>query len=76
MPLNKAVSGEYYEILSVRLNNNIFRRRIFDLGLVPNTVIKVLQKSPFGDPTAYFIRGTVIALRQDCTKKIIVKKIN
>ncbi|MBQ3092687.1 MAG: ferrous iron transport protein A [Clostridia bacterium] len=76
LPLNKAISGECYEILSVRLNNNIFRRRIFDLGLIPNTIVKVLQKSPFGDPTAYFIRGTVIALRQDCTKKIIVKKIN
>ncbi len=74
LPLSKAIIGEKYEILSVRLDD-YFRRRIYDLGLIPNSIIKILQKSPFGDPVAYFIRGTVIALRQECTSKIIVKKI-
>lgn len=74
LPLSKANVGEKYEILSVRLDD-YFRRRIYDLGLIPNSIVKILQKSPFGDPVAYFIRGTVIALRQECTSKIIVKKI-
>ena len=43
------------------------RRRLLDLGLIPGTRVQCLQKSPFGDPTAFLIRGTVIALRgQDC----------
>lgn len=74
LPLSKANVGEKYEILSVRLDD-YFRRRIYDLGLIPNSIVKILQKSPFEDPVAYFIRGTVIALRQECTSKIIVKKI-
>ena len=74
LPLSKANVGEKYEILSVRLDD-YFRRRMYDLGLIPNSIVKILQKSPFGDPVAYFIRGTVIALRQECTSKIIVKKI-
>lgn len=50
------------------------RDRMLDLGVVKGTVIEVLQKSPFGDPIAYFIKGTVIALRNEDAEKIIVKK--
>ena len=49
------------------------RRRMLDLGIVPNTKIEVLYKSPTGDPTAYFIRGTVIAFRKEDAEKIHVK---
>lgn len=49
------------------------RRRMLDLGIVPNTKIEVLYKSPTGDPTAYFIRGTVIAFRNEDAEKIHVK---
>ncbi len=41
------------------------RRRLFDLGLVPGTVVEAYFRSPSGDPTAYCIRGAVIALRHD-----------
>ncbi|MGE4548742.1 MAG: ferrous iron transport protein A [Intestinibacillus sp.] len=39
------------------------RRRLLDLGMIPGTRVECLQKSPAGDPTAYLIRGAVIALR-------------
>ena len=74
MALNQALAGDYYKVISIRLNETD-RRRISDLGLIPNTKIKMLQKSPLGDPIAYLIRGTVIALRSEYTKKIIVQKI-
>ena len=73
MPLNKAAQGLSYKVIDIRLKEDE-RKRIMDLGLIPHTTLKVLQKSPLGDPIAYFIRGTVIALRSECTKKIIVKK--
>jgi DtxR family transcriptional regulator, Mn-dependent transcriptional regulator len=40
------------------------RRRLLDLGFVPGTAIEVEMVSPGGDPTAYRLRGTVIALRR------------
>ena len=49
------------------------KRRLLDLGLIKGTVIKILYKSPFGDPSAYLIRGAVIALRNDDTQHIIIK---
>ena len=48
------------------------RRRMMDLGIVKGTTIEAVQKSPSGDPIAYFIRGTVIALRDEDARKIII----
>jgi ferrous iron transport protein A len=43
----------------------LMRRRLMDLGFVPGTKIECLRRSPAGDPTAYLVRGTVIALRKE-----------
>jgi DtxR family Mn-dependent transcriptional regulator len=40
------------------------RRRLLDLGVVPGTVIGAEMRSASGDPTAYRIRGALIALRR------------
>lgn len=41
------------------------RRRLFDLGFVPGTVVEVDMVSPLGDPVAYRVRGSVVALRRE-----------
>lgn len=47
------------------LNNEpSMRRRLIDLGLIQGTRVTCLFRSPSGDPTAYMIRGAVIALRR------------
>ena len=51
------------------------RRRMLDLGLVQGTMVEALQKSPSGDPIAYFFRGTVIALRTEDADKIWVQAL-
>lgn len=70
--LNCLAPGTKCKVLSILSTGND-RRRMLDLGIIYNTNIEVLQKSPYGDPTAYFIRGAVIALRDEDAKKIIVK---
>ena len=40
------------------------RRRLLDLGLLPGTEVTAVMQSPTRDPTAYRIRGAVIALRR------------
>jgi DtxR family Mn-dependent transcriptional regulator len=40
------------------------RRRLLDLGFVPGTEVKVVMESPLGDPVAYEVRGTTVALRR------------
>ena len=51
------------------------RRRILDLGLIQDTEVQALLKSPSGDPTAYSIRGPVIALRSEEAAKIFVQTL-
>lgn len=41
------------------------RRRLLDLGFVPGTEVMAEMKSPGGDPTAFRVRGTLIALRRE-----------
>jgi len=52
------------------------RRRFLDLGLTPGTVIYPELKNFFGDPRAYRVRGTLIALRKDQAAQIWVKPIS
>ena len=39
------------------------RRRLLDIGLIENTTVECLGRSPGGDPSAFLIRGAVIAIR-------------
>jgi DtxR family Mn-dependent transcriptional regulator len=48
------------------------RRRLLDLGVVPGTAITSEMRSASGDPTAYRIRGALIALRRQQAEWIVV----
>ena len=72
--LDKINLNEDYLIENILLDEQILQR-IYDLGLIENTVIKALYKSPFNDPTAYLVRGAVIAIRDNDAKKIFVRRI-
>ncbi len=52
------------------------RRRFLDLGLTPGTRIYPELGNFFGDPRAYRVRGTLIALRKDQAAQIWVKPID
>lgn len=67
LPLNSTC-----KILSLNCSG-LLQRRLLDLGLSQNTSIKSILRSPFGDPTAYEVRGTIIALREEDAKNILVK---
>ncbi|MCX6016999.1 MAG: FeoA family protein [Chloroflexi bacterium] len=41
------------------------RDRMMDLGILPGTRITAEMRGPMGDPTAYRIRGALIALRRE-----------
>ncbi len=64
MTLNKVPVGEACIVESLDLSG-IMRRRLQDLGMVPGTKIVPTKKSSSGGPTAYRIRGSVYALRED-----------
>ena len=65
--------GEKARVLELK-NEGSIRRRLMDIGLVPDTVVTCVQKSPCGDPVAYLIRGALIAIRHEDSDKIIIRR--
>ena len=49
------------------------KRRLLDLGMIKGTEITPVLISPSGDPKAFEVRGTLIAIREDDTKLIEVE---
>jgi len=47
-------------------------RRLTDLGFVPGETVRCLMRSAGGDPAAYWVRGTVIALRRQDARGLVV----
>lgn len=46
------------------------RRRLLDLGLTPGSRVACLFSAPSGDPRAYMVRGSVIALRREDADRV------
>lgn len=74
IPLSSLPLGKKAKVKALT-SNGISRRRMLDLGLISDTEIEALQKSPSGDPVAYQIRGAVIALRTEEASRILVEAI-
>lgn len=49
------------------------RRRFLDLGILPGARIRAEMRSPGGDPTAYRVRDSLIALRQEQARLILLR---
>jgi DtxR family Mn-dependent transcriptional regulator len=49
------------------------RRRLLDLGLTPGAEIKAEYASFLGDPVAFRVRGSLIALRRDQARHVLVR---
>ncbi|MFC1974887.1 iron dependent repressor, metal binding and dimerization domain protein [Chloroflexota bacterium] len=59
-------TGEQAHVLNIsQACRGLERRRFMDLGILPGTLVGAEMTSPSGDPTAYRVRGTLIALRQE-----------
>ncbi|MGN1108325.1 MAG: ferrous iron transport protein A [Oscillospiraceae bacterium] len=69
--LNDIKPGQTAVVQSLRAHGSM-RRRLLDIGLVEGTRVECVGVSPLGDPSAYLIRGAVIAIRSaDCRDVLI-----
>ena len=72
--LNDIHPGQHARITKVCTGSNM-RRRFLDLGLIENTEVECVGRSPAGDPSAYLIRGAVIAIRASDCADIFVRAV-
>lgn len=69
--LNDIKPGQHATVRSLQSTGSM-RRRLLDIGLIKNTEVECLGRSPSGDPSAYLIRGAVIAIRSEDSKNILI----
>jgi DtxR family Mn-dependent transcriptional regulator len=75
-PLSRLRNGERARVVSLSPRcRGPERRRLLDLGIVPNTTIEAVMTSPSGDPTAYRVRQTLVALRREQADLISVVRL-
>jgi ferrous iron transport protein A len=55
--------GDFIRITTLSLEG-VMRRRLLELGFVPGVIIEVLNKSHLGDPIAFRVSQTTIALKR------------
>jgi len=82
LQLEKHIEGKFKALSSLKIGEEGIilgiakalrgqqRRRLMDLGIVPGTKIEAELQSLTGDPVAYRVRGTTVALRKQQTDKI------
>lgn len=71
--LNEIAPGQHATVCALQSTGSM-RRRLLDIGLVENTEVECLGRSPLGDPSAYLIRGAVIAIRSEDCNGILIRE--
>ena len=74
--LHEMASGQKATVVELDAECRGFgRRRLMDLGLTPGAPIEAELDNPFGDPRAFRVRGTLIALRRQQAAQVWVKPL-
>jgi len=77
IPLAQLQTGRSGEIISLDdACQGYSRRRLMDLGFTQGAHIKAALSTFSGDPRAYEIRGTLVALRRDQSRLVYVRPDN
>ncbi len=63
MTLDKVQIGSGGVITAVR-GEGALRLRLLDMGLIPDTKIKIIKAAPLGDPIEIFVRGYELTIRK------------
>lgn len=72
-PMSCLGKGESGIITGIDHRGNM-RRRLMDIGFNIGERVTLLTRAPLGEPSAFYIKGSVIALRKSDAKLIIVTR--
>ncbi len=72
--LDQAQPGTEVVVERIDLDHAPVGRRLVDLGLLPETRLKVVRRAPLGDPTEFALRGYRLCLRRSDAAQIWVRE--
>jgi DtxR family transcriptional regulator, Mn-dependent transcriptional regulator len=74
VPLSDLPTGELADVVALDPSCQGFsRRRLMDLGFTPGARLEPTLQTFVGDPRGYRVRGTLVALRQDQARHVLVR---
>jgi len=73
--LSSLEPGESGRVVALRCEG-FNRRRLLDLGLTSGTVVECAFPGPMGEPTAYRVRGALVALRREQGDEIEIEPLS
>lgn len=74
-PLSELPTGASAEVVAIDAAcRGYTRRRLLDLGFTPGTRLTAALDTFAGDPRAYRVRGTLIALRREQAAQVLVRE--
>ena len=71
MYLNNIIKDSEYKIKNIN-TNEIVKRRLYDIGIIDGSKIKLLYISPSKNIKAYLIRDSIISIRDSDAQQIEV----
>ena len=73
-PLSDVATGTPVEVVTLDPSCQGFnRRRLMDMGFTPGAHLEPALSTFAGDPRGYRVRGTLVALRQDQARQVLVR---
>lgn len=74
MTLNQIAVGTEVKIIAVGGEGQL-RVRLLDMGLIPQTVVRVQKVAPMGDPIEIHLRGYELTIRKEDAARIEVVQV-
>ena len=74
MTLDQLPVGRTASIVKVG-GEGVLRCRLLDMGLIPQTRVRVTKAAPLGDPLELSLRGYVLTLRKEDARSIEVEEV-
>lgn len=71
LPMNMLEINQEAVIMSVSDECEI-KRRLYELGFVPGTVVRCVLRAPLGDPKAFEVKNTLVSVRREESRYISV----
>lgn len=71
--LNNIECGHAARVVYVKGRGSL-KKRILDMGMVPDVVVTVVRKAPMGDPIELNLKGYNLSLRQKEAETIVVQE--
>ncbi len=73
--LSSLLPGQKGRVVALECEG-LHRRRLLDLGLTPGVQVEAVMRAALGDPMAFRVRDSLMALRREQAEQILIHRLD